>query len=93
MAIQLKHEGIEDFVLIERGDDVGGTWWAKQLSRLPVRHPLQPVLVLIRAQPGLGPCWWPPPGLLSEPSSPALPGFENFEGKAFTPPSGITRTT
>ena len=28
MAIRLKQEGIDDFVLIERGDDVGGTWWA-----------------------------------------------------------------
>jgi len=28
MAIRLKEEGIDDFVLLERGDDVGGTWWA-----------------------------------------------------------------
>jgi cation diffusion facilitator CzcD-associated flavoprotein CzcO len=28
MAIRLKQEGIEDFVLLERGADVGGTWWA-----------------------------------------------------------------
>jgi cation diffusion facilitator CzcD-associated flavoprotein CzcO len=28
MAIRLKQEGIEDFVVLERGDDVGGTWWA-----------------------------------------------------------------
>ena len=28
MAIRLKQEGIDDFVLIERGADVGGTWWA-----------------------------------------------------------------
>jgi cation diffusion facilitator CzcD-associated flavoprotein CzcO len=28
MAIKLKQEGIDDFVLFERGDDVGGTWWA-----------------------------------------------------------------
>jgi cation diffusion facilitator CzcD-associated flavoprotein CzcO len=27
MAIRLKQEGIDDFVLIEREDDVGGTWW------------------------------------------------------------------
>ena len=27
MAIRLKQEGT-DFVLIERGEDVGGTWWA-----------------------------------------------------------------
>ena len=28
MAIRLKQAGIEDFVLLERGADVGGTWWA-----------------------------------------------------------------
>ncbi|MBA2430318.1 MAG: NAD(P)/FAD-dependent oxidoreductase [Thermoleophilaceae bacterium] len=28
MAIQLKQAGIEDFVVLERDDDVGGTWWA-----------------------------------------------------------------
>ena len=28
MAIRLKQEGTDDFVLIERGQDVGGTWWA-----------------------------------------------------------------
>src|SRR3954454_4093259 len=26
MAIRLKQEGHEDFVVLERGDDVGGTW-------------------------------------------------------------------
>jgi cation diffusion facilitator CzcD-associated flavoprotein CzcO len=28
MAIRLKQEATDDFVLIERGADVGGTWWA-----------------------------------------------------------------
>jgi cation diffusion facilitator CzcD-associated flavoprotein CzcO len=28
MAIRLKQERIEDFVLLERSADVGGTWWA-----------------------------------------------------------------
>jgi cation diffusion facilitator CzcD-associated flavoprotein CzcO len=28
MAIKLKQQGVDDFVLIERGEDVGGTWWA-----------------------------------------------------------------
>jgi len=27
MAIRLEQEGIEDFVVLERGDEVGGTWW------------------------------------------------------------------
>ena len=26
MAIRLKQEGVDDFVVLERGDDVGGTW-------------------------------------------------------------------
>src|SRR5919107_1625587 len=26
MAIRLKQEGIEDFTVLERGDEVGGTW-------------------------------------------------------------------
>ena len=26
-AIRLKKEGFEDFVVLERGDEVGGTWW------------------------------------------------------------------
>ena len=28
MAIKLKQAGIDDFVIWERDDDVGGTWWA-----------------------------------------------------------------
>jgi cation diffusion facilitator CzcD-associated flavoprotein CzcO len=28
MAIRLREAGIEDFVVLERGTDVGGTWWA-----------------------------------------------------------------
>jgi len=28
MAIRLKQEGIEDFVVLERDTEVGGTWWA-----------------------------------------------------------------
>jgi cation diffusion facilitator CzcD-associated flavoprotein CzcO len=27
-AVQLRRQGIEDFVVLERHDDVGGTWWA-----------------------------------------------------------------
>ena len=27
MAIRLKRDGVEDFVVLERGDKVGGTWW------------------------------------------------------------------
>jgi cation diffusion facilitator CzcD-associated flavoprotein CzcO len=28
MAIRLKQAGVQDFVLLERAEDVGGTWWA-----------------------------------------------------------------
>ena len=28
MAIRLKQEGVDDFVVFERDSDVGGTWWA-----------------------------------------------------------------
>jgi cation diffusion facilitator CzcD-associated flavoprotein CzcO len=28
MAIRLRQQGIEDFLVLERNDDVGGTWWA-----------------------------------------------------------------
>jgi cation diffusion facilitator CzcD-associated flavoprotein CzcO len=28
MAIRLKEQGLDDFVVIERDEDVGGTWWA-----------------------------------------------------------------
>jgi len=27
MAIRLRQAGLDDFVILERGDDVGGTWW------------------------------------------------------------------
>src|ERR687883_377080 len=26
-AIRLKQQGFDDFVVLERGDEVGGTWW------------------------------------------------------------------
>src|SRR3954447_904925 len=27
MATQLRRDGVEDFVVLERGEQVGGTWW------------------------------------------------------------------
>ena len=138
MAIRLKQEGTDDFVLIERGDDVGGTWWANSYpgcqcdipSNLysfsfarnpdwdrayPMRDQILEYLrdcarrfgILPRMRLGcelLAATWvadaqrWEletttgplaarvlvaAPGLLSEPSTPALPGFERFEGNAF----------
>jgi cation diffusion facilitator CzcD-associated flavoprotein CzcO len=138
MAIRLKQEGMDDFVLIERDADVGGTWWANSYpgcqcdipSNLysfsfapnpnwdrayPMRDQLLDYLrdcaerygILPHTRLGcelLGASWiqadqrWEletttgplaarvlvaAPGLLSEPSSPALPGLERFEGNAF----------
>jgi cation diffusion facilitator CzcD-associated flavoprotein CzcO len=138
MAIRLKQEGIDDFVLIERGDEVGGTWWANSYpgcqcdipSNLysfsfarnpdwdrayPMRDQILEYLrdcarrfgILPHTRLGcelLAATWvadaqrWEletttgplaarvlvaAPGLLSEPSTPALPGFERFEGNAF----------
>jgi cation diffusion facilitator CzcD-associated flavoprotein CzcO len=137
MAIRLKQEGIEDFVVLERGEDVGGTWWANSYpgcqcdipSNLysfsfarhdwdrayPMRDQILEYLrscarrfgVLPHTRLGcelLGATWlaeeqrWEletsdgqlgarvlvaAPGLLSEPSTPPLPGLERFAGRAF----------
>ncbi len=138
MAIRLKQQGLDDFVVIERAEDVGGTWWANSYpgcqcdipSNLysfsfapnpdwdrayPMRDQLLAYLrgcaerFGIRSHTRLG-CellsatWvageqrWEletstgplaarvlvaAPGLLSEPSIPALPGMDRFEGNAF----------
>jgi cation diffusion facilitator CzcD-associated flavoprotein CzcO len=138
MAIRLKKQGIDDFVVIERGDDVGGTWWANSYpgcqcdipSNLysfsfarnpdwdrayPMRDQIHDYLRECAERFGilphtrlncelLGATWvadaqrWEletsggplaaqvlvaAPGLLSEPSSPSLPGLERFQGNAF----------
>ena len=138
MAIRLRQQGIDDFVLIERGDDVGGTWWANSYpgcqcdipSNLysfsfapnpnwdrayPMRDQILEYLrdcarrfgILPHTRLGselLDARWvaerqhWqletatgplsarvlvPAPGLLSEPSSPELPGLERFTGNSF----------
>ena len=53
MAIRLKRDGVDDFVILERAADVGGTWQRQHLPGLPLRRPVAPLLVLVRAQPGL----------------------------------------
>jgi cation diffusion facilitator CzcD-associated flavoprotein CzcO len=138
MAIRLKQEGMDDFVVIERGDDVGGTWWANSypgcqcdipsnlysfsFARNPdwdraypmrdqileyLRHCAERFGILPHIRLScelLGATWvaaaqrWEletsdgplaarvllaAPGLLSEPSTPRLPGIERFEGNAF----------
>ena len=50
MAIKLKQAGIDDFVVFERDGDVGGTWRDNTYPGLPVRHPVAPLLVLVRAR-------------------------------------------
>jgi cation diffusion facilitator CzcD-associated flavoprotein CzcO len=138
VAIRLKQAGIEDFVIWERDDDVGGTWWANTYPGcqcdIPSHlysfsfalnpewtrtYPLQPEIARylrdcaerfgVADHVHLG-CevtaadWdedegaWhvdtadgpftvdmliAAPGFLSEPSSPALPGLEDFEGVTF----------
>ena len=138
MAIRLKQQGIDDFVLIERGEDVGGTWWANSYpgcqcdipSNLysfsfapnpdwdrayPMRDQILDYLRGSAERFGIRPhtrlscellsaTWvadeqrWEletstgplaarvlvaAPGLLSEPSVPALPGMDRFEGNVF----------
>ena len=53
VAIRLKQAGIEDFVLLERADDLGGTWRDNHYPGLLLRRPLARVLVLVRAEPAL----------------------------------------
>ena len=53
MAIRLKQAGIEDFVVLERADEVGGTWQANTYPGCAVRRAVAPVLVLVRAEPVL----------------------------------------
>ena len=60
MAIRLKQAGIDDFVLLERADDVGGTWRDNTYPGCAVRRPLAPLLVLVRAQPRAGRAPSPP---------------------------------
>src|SRR3954471_16210428 len=138
MAIRLKQEGIHDFVVFERADDVGGTWrdntypgcqcdvpshlysfsfapnpdWSRTFSRQPeIQDYLRRcaahfgVIPHIRFRHAVTGAHWDDDaqqwevetsggtftaqvlvagmGGLSEPSIPAIPGLENFEGPAF----------
>ena len=51
----LRRSGIDDLMIIERADGVGGTWRRNTYPGRGVRHPEPPVLVLVRAEPGLEP--------------------------------------
>ncbi|HTP21513.1 MAG TPA: NAD(P)/FAD-dependent oxidoreductase [Solirubrobacteraceae bacterium] len=138
MAIRLKQSGIEDFVVFERDEDVGGTWWANTYpgcqcdipshlysysfapnSEWSRTYPLQPeireylrecadrfgVRDHIRFSCPVRRAEWDDddgvwridtpdgrysahvligaPGPLSEPSVPALPGMDDYDGVAF----------
>ena len=52
-AIKLEQAGETDFVVLERADDVGGTWRDNTYPGLCLRRAEPPVLVLVRAEPGL----------------------------------------
>jgi cation diffusion facilitator CzcD-associated flavoprotein CzcO len=138
MAIRLKQGGIEDFVVFERDEEVGGTWWANTYPGcqcdIPSHlysysfalnpnwtrtYPLQPeireylrdcadrngVREHLRLGCAVQSAEWDDedgvwrletsdgpfsarvviaaPGPLSEPSMPALPGIEEFQGTMF----------
>jgi cation diffusion facilitator CzcD-associated flavoprotein CzcO len=138
IGIKLKQAGIHDFVIWERDDEVGGTWWANtypgcqcdipshlySFSFAPNpnwsrTYPLQPELRTylrevteryrlrdhIRLRCDVKAAEWDDaegvwridtaqgsftaellvaaPGFLSEPSTPALPGLDEFEGMTF----------
>ena len=53
LAVRLRRAGLEDFVVLERGDGVGGTWHYNTYPGCACDVPVAPVLVLVRAQPGL----------------------------------------
>ena len=53
MAIELKRAGIDDFVVLERADALGGTWRDNHYPGLRVRRADLPLLVLVRPQPVL----------------------------------------
>src|SRR3954465_14801239 len=138
MAIRLKQEGVEDFVVFERAEDVGGRWrdhpcpgcqcdvpsrlysfsfapnpdWSRTFSRQPeIQDYLRrcaahfDVIPHVRFRHAVTGARWDDDaqrwevetnggtftaqvlvsgtGGLSEPSIPAIPGLENFEGPAF----------
>ena len=53
MAIRLKDAGYHDFVILEKADDLGGTWRDNTYPGCACDVPVAPVLLLVRAQPGL----------------------------------------
>ncbi len=62
-AIQLKRNGVDDFVILDREDDLGGTWYVNHYPRPGRGRAHDDVFVLLRAQPELvAPVHPPGPG-------------------------------
>ena len=53
MAIRLKQAGMHDFVVLERGEEVGGTWWANTYPGCQCDVPSHLYKLLVRAEPEL----------------------------------------
>jgi cation diffusion facilitator CzcD-associated flavoprotein CzcO len=51
MAIRLLEKGNDDFVVLERGHDVGGNLALQHLPRLRLRHPVAPLLLFLCPNP------------------------------------------
>ena len=56
MGIELQRQGVE-FLILEKADEIGGTWRDNTYPGLRVRHPVAHVLVLVRAQARLEHMW------------------------------------
>ncbi len=63
MGIALQQQGV-DFLILEKADEIGGTWRDNTYPGLRVRHPVAPVLVLVRAQGRLEHMWSLQPEIL-----------------------------
>ena len=51
---RLREAGIDDFTILERADALGGTWRDNTYPGLRLRRGLEPLLVLVRAEPATG---------------------------------------
>ena len=55
MGIALKKAGYDDFIILDKEDDLGGTWRDNQYPGCACDVPSHAVLLLLRAEPGLEP--------------------------------------
>ena len=54
-AITLQKDGYTDFLVLERGNNVGGTWRVNTYPGRGLRCAFAPVLLLVRAEPQVEP--------------------------------------